>query len=204
MDETKTLGTIELVNRTSDACLVTHSGRFKMENESVMSSEPKKGEAPQKESVPSLLDIVVERPPGILTKKKGKSRTNKKKSKVIERPPVNLSKKKGKSRTKKKKSKVKLQKLTDADKANKYKIFVKKLKKDVTSQNLKEYFGRYGTIADVTIINQKTISAFVKFSKVDSLIELFKNTHVINDSTVEIHPNIHLKNEYRQSTKEKI
>ena len=174
MDQTKTLGVINLDNSNSSAGLVAHSEGFKMENESVMSSETKKGGAPQKESVPSLLDIVVERPPGILTKKKDKRQTNKKKSKVIERPPVNLSKKKGKSREKKKKSKVKLQKSNDADKANKYKIFVKKLKKDVTSQSLKEYFGRYGTIADVTIINQKTISAFVKFSKVDSLIELFK------------------------------
>lgn len=174
MDQAKQLGVIEFANSNSDDAIVAYFDGFRMENESVIPSTA------QKEPVPSLLDIVVERPPGNLSKKKGKRRTNKKKLKV------------------------KLQKVTDADKAHKYKIFVKKLTKEVTPQKLKEYFGRYGTIADVTIINQNTISAFVKFSKVDSLIELFKNTHVINGTTVEIHPNIHLKNEYRQSMKEKI
>ena len=173
MDQTKTLGAINLGNSNSDAGLVSYSNGFKMENESVMSSEA------QKESVPSLLDI------------------------VVERPTVSLSKKKGKSRTKKKKSKVKLQKISDADKSCKYKIFVTKLTKDVTSQNLKDYFGKYGTIAEVNISNQNILSAFVQFSKVLFLKEIFETTHVINDTTVEIHPNVHLKKEYRRSMKKK-
>ena len=179
MDQAKPLGDIKLVNSNSSAGLVAYSDGFKMENGSVMSPEAENGEVPQKESVPSLLDI------------------------VVERPPVHISKKKGKSRTKKKKSKVKLQKISDADNCCKYKLFVTKLTKKVTPQNLKDYFGKYGSIAEVTILNKNNISAFVKFSKVVFSAELFENTHLINDTTVEIHPNVHLKNEYRRSMKEK-
>ena len=131
----------------------------------------------ENQSIPSLLDIDVKPPsPGGNSKKKDKSKTVKKD------PP---------------KLKGRLQR-SIAGESQDFQLFVTRLTQDVSNQEIKEYFEVYGTVIDVTILNQAVICGFVKFSKFKSLTDLFTRSHVINGHPVEIHPNIYLRNECRR------
>lgn len=131
----------------------------------------------EKQSIPSLLDIDVKPPsPGGSSKKKDNSKT-------VKKDPPKL-----KGRLKR----------SIAGESQDFQLFVTRLAQDVTNQEIKEYFEIYGTVTDVTILNQAVICGFVKFSKFKSLTDLFARSHVINGCAVEIHPNIYLRNECRR------
>jgi len=129
----------------------------------------------QKQQLPSLFDTILEAPPGKPPSKKSGSTKNK-------------DKPKGKSRRK-----------DGPDDPYDYKLFVTKLSQTATCQDIKEYFERYGAITDVVMItNQTPICAFVTFSKLISISDLFTKNHSINSSAVEIRPNRQLRDECRR------
>ena len=131
----------------------------------------------EKQTIPSLLDIDVKLPsPGGSSNKKDKSKNVKKD------PPKLKGRFKG----------------GIAGESQDFQLFVTRLAQEVTNQEIKEYFEVYGTVIDVTILNQAVICGFVKFSKFKSLTDLFTRSHVINGCAVEIHPNIYLRNECRR------
>ena len=116
--------------------------------------------------------------------------------------PDEKLKKQNKNVKNKTKSKGKLKRNNQADGPHEYKLFVTKLTKEVTSENIKDYFERYGTVTNVTLMNQSAICAFVTFSKFKALKELFTRAHVLSGNSVEIHPNIHLRDECRRWIKQ--
>ena len=117
--------------------------------------------------------------------------------------PDEKLRKQDKSVKNKKKSKGKLKRNNQADGPHEYKLFVTKLTQEVTSESIQDYFERYGTVTNVTLLDQSAISAFVTFSKFKALKELFTRTHVVSGNSVEIHPNIHLRDECRRWMKQK-
>lgn len=131
----------------------------------------------EKQSIPSLLNIAVKPPsPGGSTKKKDRNKN-------VKKDPPNL-----KGRLKR----------SIGGESQDFQLFVTRLAQDVTNQDIKEHFEVYGTVIDVTILNQAVICGFVKFSKFKSLADLFTRSHVINGGSVEIHPNIYLRDECRR------
>ena len=117
--------------------------------------------------------------------------------------PDEKLKKLNKSIKNKTKSKGKLKRINQADGPHEYKLFVTKLTQEVTSENIQDYFEIYGTVTNVSLLDQSAICAFVTFSKFKALKELFTRAHVLNGNSVEIHPNIHLRDECRRWIKQK-